>query len=365
MKTHEWGDDFVIHRVDGFGNEEVIRSMLRTEKPDILWIMTDPRFFEWLWSMENEIRSLVPLVYYHVWDNYPNPTFNAPWYNSNDKIVSISKVTNDIVNNVAPNVENEYLPHAVNDEVYKPLDKKVVSEMREKNFGEDKNKFIFLWNNRNAKRKQSASLIFWFKEFLDEIGHENSMLIMHTDPKDVNGPDLEKIIVELGLTDGQVMFSTQKLPDNDLAVLYNIVDCTINISDAEGFGLATLESLSCGTPIIVNMTGGLQEQITNGKEFFGIPISPVSKALVGSQNVPFIYEDRISKNDFINALKEMYEMSMEERAEMGLAGREHVINNYSYEKYTTRWVEIMDEVHEKWGSWNTRKRNKLWEMEAI
>ena len=365
MKTHEWGDDFVIHRVDGFGNEEVIRSMLRTEKPDILWIMTDPRFFEWLWSMENEIRSLVPLVYYHVWDNYPNPTFNAPWYNSNDKIVSISKVTNDIVNNVAPNVENEYLPHAVNDEVYKPLDKKVVSEMREKNFGEDKNKFIFLWNNRNAKRKQSASLIFWFKEFLDEIGHENSMLIMHTDPKDVNGPDLEKIIVELGLTDGQVMFSTQKLPDNDLAVLYNIVDCTINISDAEGFGLATLESLSCGTPIIVNMTGGLQEQITNGKEFFGIPISPVSKALVGSQNVPFIYEDRISKNDFINALKEMYEMSMEERAEMGLAGRDHVINNYSYEKYTTRWVEIMDEVHEKWGSWNTRKRNKLWEMEAI
>ena len=35
----------------------------------------------------------------------------------------------------------------------------------------------------------------------------------------------------------------------------------MNISDAEGFGLATLESLACETPIIVNMTGGLQEQV--------------------------------------------------------------------------------------------------------
>ena len=43
-----------------------------------------------------------------------------------------------------------------------------------------------------------------------------------------------------------------------------MVDCTISISEAEGFGIPTLESLSCGTPIIVTMTGGLQEQVTNG-----------------------------------------------------------------------------------------------------
>ena len=49
-------------------------------------------------------------------------------------------------------------------------------------------------------------------------------------------------------------------------MLYNSVDCTINISDAEGFGLATLESLSCGVPIIVNMTGGLQQHSGRGRK---------------------------------------------------------------------------------------------------
>ena len=45
IRTEEWGDDLVIYPVDGFGNEGIIRSMIRNEKPDIVWIMTDPRFF--------------------------------------------------------------------------------------------------------------------------------------------------------------------------------------------------------------------------------------------------------------------------------------------------------------------------------
>ena len=89
------------------------------------------------------------------------------------------------------------------------------------------------------------------------------------------------------------------------SMFYNIVDCTINISDAEGFGLATLESLSCGTPIIANMTGGLQEQIRLGSDLFGIPLIPESKAVIGSQAVPYIYEDRLSESQVVSALEKM------------------------------------------------------------
>ena len=73
----------------------------------------------------------------------------------------------------------------------------------------------------------------------------------------------------------------QKAPPEHLAAMYNMADCTVNISDAEGFGLATLESLSCGTPIIVNMTGGLQEQVISGAEMFGVPLLPSSKLSLG------------------------------------------------------------------------------------
>ena len=88
-----YGEDWKIIPVDGYGNPEMIRSILRNEKPDILWMMTDPRFYEWLWQIENEIRPLCPIVYYHVWDNFPAPHFNKKFYESNDHIMTISKLT--------------------------------------------------------------------------------------------------------------------------------------------------------------------------------------------------------------------------------------------------------------------------------
>ena len=226
-------------------------------------------------------------------------------------------------------------------------------------------RFVFFWNNRNARRKQSGTLIFWFKEFLDRVGHDKATLLMHTDPFDQHGQNLNTIINHLELHDHQVLLSTQKTPPQNLAEIYNLADCTINIADAEGFGLATLESLSCGTPVIVNMTGGLQEQVTDGENWFGIGIEPSSKAVIGSQDVPYIYEDRVNKEDFIAALTKMVEMTPEEREALGQAGREHVQKNYSFEKFTKDWIEVVDDVVEKHGSWETRKNYKTYEFTEL
>ena len=93
QKYEKYGDDLVIYPVDGYGTQDAVRSIIRTEKPDLLWFMTDPRFFPWLWEIEDEIRSLIPMVYYHEWDNYPYPEYNKVWYDSTDVILTISKVT--------------------------------------------------------------------------------------------------------------------------------------------------------------------------------------------------------------------------------------------------------------------------------
>ena len=356
VRVDPYGDEWRIIPVDGYGTQEMIRSILRTEKPDILWFMTDPRFWGWLWDMENEIRPLVPMVYYHVWDNFPAPMFNRKYYLSNDRICAISKVSRDIVAEVAPEVKLDYVPHAVNSEVFAPMPEDRIKELREQSFHkDDQDKVVFFWNNRNARRKQSGSLIFWFKKFLDEVGHDKAQLIMHTEPRDPHGQDLGHIIEHLGLdTQRQVLFSTKKVGQGDLAALYNMVDCTINISDAEGFGLATLESMSCGTPIIANMTGGLQEQVVLGSDATGIPLIPESKAVIGSQDVPYIYEDRLSEKQVVGALKKMLALGKEGRKEMGLKGREHVMKNYNFETFNKQWVDIMTEVHEENGSWDTR-----------
>ncbi len=368
IKTEQYGDDWIIFPVDGYGNQEMLRSILRQEKPDILWFMTDPRFWGWLWSMENEIRPLLPMVYYHVWDNYPYPTYNKKFYDSNDFVACISKVTADIVKTVSPDTRSEYVPHAVNGEIFKPADGEDLESFKKQVFGDhyDPDKFVFFWNNRNARRKQSGSLIYWFNDFLKKVGKDKASLVMHTEVKDTNGQDLEKIINELGLTNGEVLFSQTKVDAPKLALMYNIADCTVNISDAEGFGLATLESLSCGTPIIVNMTGGLQEQVTDGKEWFGIGLTPDSQAIIGSQDIPWIYEDRLDGKKVTQAFEDMYSMSKEDRAKMGLKGREHVLKNYNFETFNKKWIDLLTQLHEEEGSWDTRKQQSdRWTLKEV
>ena len=368
MKTEERGDDWTIFPIDGYGTPDIIRSVIRNERPDILWFMTDPRFYGWLWEMEDEIRPLVPMVYYHVWDNYPAPKFNSMFYDSTDVITTISKLTDNVVREVTSKPDVIHVPHAVNTEIFKKLGSKEMADFREHSFqNTEKNpdRLIFFWNNRNARRKQSGTLIFWFKEFLDRIGHDNACLIMHTDPKDQHGQDLEGIIHELGVDKGQVLVSKEKIPPGGLALLYNMADCTINISDAEGFGLATLESLACETPIIVNMTGGLQEQVTDGEDWFGIGIEPCAKSIIGSQDIPYIYEDRLNKEQFIDALQTFSNTTAEERASLGKKGRAHVMKNYNFENFQNAWPKILTEIYEKHGSWENRKNYKSWRFENL
>ena len=364
-KVEGFEEDWIIQPVDGYGNQEMIRSIIRTQKPDMLWFMTDPRFWEWLWLMENEIRPLMPMIYYHVWDNFPSPKYNKKFYDSNDFIACISKVTHQIVTQTGTDVEAKYIPHAVDSDVFKILeDDEKRKELREKYFSSD-DKFVILWNNRNAKRKQTGTLIHWYDSFLKQLDKkeaEKCVLLLHTDPQDPYGQDINCILTDFGLDQGQVLISSEKVPPENLAAMYNIADVTVNISDAEGFGLGTLESLSCGTPIIVNMTGGLQEQVTDGKEWFGIGIEPCSKALIGSQQVPYIFEDRISEEDFVSALKQIYEMGREARKELGRKGRSHVLKNYNFENFNKTWVDVMTDIHERCGSWETRKGYKPWQI---
>ena len=130
--------------------------------------------------------------------------------------------------------------------------------------------------------------------------------------------------------------------------------------------MATLESLACETPIIINKTGGLQQQISDDGEYeFGVGIEPASRAIIGSQEVPYIYEDRVAKEDFIAALHKVYNMSKEEREEVGKKAREFVLREHNFDKYCSGWDEILSGIHEKYGSWETRTGYKSWIFKEI
>jgi glycosyltransferase involved in cell wall biosynthesis len=291
----------------------MLRQLLVTERPDAIVLITDPRQFTWLWEVEDEIHQICPIAYWHVWDNDPYPKFNEVWYESTDLINCLSHKTFELVNPHFPD-KTHYIPHAFPRDMYKPLPKDLVKQIRTQHFGPRADWQIGLWINRNATRKMPSDVLTCFKEHLDNLekekGHRNALLIMHTDPNDVEGPNLLAVTEMLGLQP-HVWFSTQKLDFNDMNVLHNITDYVINISKAEGFGLATMVGLMTGKPIIAHKTGGMTRQVIDWRDgtSHGVAVDPAVRMMVGSQLVPYIHDDHVDKSQVTKAFMTLYNMT--------------------------------------------------------
>lgn len=337
--------DFIVKPIDGFGNRDIVRNLLITEKPDALFLFTDPRQFIWVWEMEDEIRQICPIVYWHVWDNDPYPKFNYPWYESTDLINCLSYKTYEMVK---PNFPEKtfYIPHAFPNRLFFPLPDEEIKNLRKQNFGTRADWFQVLWVNRNATRKMPADLLLGWKVFLDDLekkyGHRNATLIMHTDPGDPEGPNLLAVSEELQLND-HVWFSTEKLQFEQMNILHNITDTCINISKNEGFGLSTLISMMVGKPIVALCTGGLTRQVVDYRNNTenGAAIKPIKRSLVGSQLVPYIYEDFCTEQQISDALMKIYEMTPEEKQNMKNKVLEYCAHEFSYERMIRDWDKTM------------------------
>ena len=71
-----------IYPVSGYGHPDLLREILQIEKPDAILHFTDPRFWIWFYQMEHEISEHVPIFYYNIWDDLPDPKYNRDYYRS-------------------------------------------------------------------------------------------------------------------------------------------------------------------------------------------------------------------------------------------------------------------------------------------
>ena len=344
-----YGSDWIIVPTDGFGDPMKLRVAMATEKPDAILLFTDPRFFVWVFEMEDEIHDICPIIYNHIWDEEPFPAFNRPIYEATDTLNCISWKTYSLVHPNYPEKTN-YIPHALHKSVFKPLQNSEVYAYKKQILGEDNvDTFTAIWVNRNARRKRPGDVLDSWRIFCNQLekecGHRKAIIIMHTDPLDQEGPNLYKQIEMLGL-EQNVYISKEKLDFDKMNILYNISDICVNISNAEGFGLSTLEALYCAKPIVVTKTGGLTRQVENPEtgEQYGVGLEPDVRTLVGSQLVPYIYEDLIHNSNTANAIYKMYILGADGRKELGMRGQRYAHNAFSMEHLTKRWDETLEET---------------------
>jgi glycosyltransferase involved in cell wall biosynthesis len=360
-------EDFIIKPIDGFGNRDMLIHTLATEKPDILLIFTDPRFFTWLFQIEDEIRGVCPIAYWHVWDNLPYPNFNEPYYESVDLINCHSYLTYEMLKDKFPEKVN-FVPHSIPENIFYPLEEKEVKKIKADFLGNhNKDSFVLLWVNRNARRKRPADVIWSWSKFInnlskDQICQKKPILLMHTDPNDVEGPNLIEVAKHFEVLDS-IVWSNKRVEFDKMNAIHNISNACLNISFAEGFGLPTLESMNCAKPIIAVKTGGLTRQVIDHRDNSenGIALDVDFRSCVGSQTVPFIIEDYTSCDSIADGIMKLYLKNEDELKELGIKSRNYALSEFNYQKMIDDWDKTLIKTIEDFKI----KKNKRWRITEV
>lgn len=379
-----------LYPVDGYGNEDILYQVINMEKPDAIMHFTDPRFWGWLYQLEHGLRQKIPIVYLNIWDCTPYPMYNRAFYESCDALFSISKQTKNI-NRWVLDPKNcctvdepmnnrtliHYVPHGINEKIFQHMDPNTKEYQDRYNaiFRGKKYNYVIFYNSRNVQRKRTSNIVLAYRMFCDNLPKEEAekcCLLLHTEIMHDAGTNLIALKEAL-CPDYDILFSPAKIPPEEMPYLYTMADVTVNASSNEGFGLSIAESLMCETPVIVSVTGGLQDQIgqtdDNGKpvEFnqeFGsnsdgkyknhgawaYPLWPVSRMVQGSIPTPYIFDDITRWEDIAEGFMYWYKMPKELRRKCGQEGRRWVCNEggLNATNMCKQFVDGMEYVFQNW-----------------
>jgi hypothetical protein len=282
----------------------------------------------------------------------------------------------------------KYIPHGINTkQFYKisdPTELEDLAKFRQGLVGDAK--FVITYNNRNIRRKMTGDVIIAFREFvmgLPEKDRDSCVLLLHTQPVDDNGTDLRAVLRDVA-PEIKAVFSDNRVDTATINRIYNISDGVINLASNEGFGLGTAEALMSETMIVINITGGLQDQAgfvdENGKflhedEHYSaewatnadgrytqcgewcLPVFPSNRALIGSPPTPYIFDDRCRWEDAAKQLRVLYDLGAEERARRGKVGHDYLVSEgFTAEEMCNRFV---DGINRTFTNWKPRKRFEL------
>ncbi|MDQ1284049.1 MAG: TetR family transcriptional regulator [Patescibacteria group bacterium] len=278
------------------------------------------------WKLKLFSRKPVVCVTHGLDLTYPMKIYQKLWVGffagKMDKLIAVGNETIEAgARRGIPKDKFVFIPNGVDTEKFIEFHKR---EELEKIVGEKlENRKIILSTGRLAVHKG----IDWFCENVVPLLGEDIIYLVAGDGE--KRKDIEKIIASKKLEPKVKILG--KVSDEDLKVLYNTADLYVkpNIKvegTMEGFGLVAIEAASCKLPVIASNLEGLKDAIKDGQNGFLVE--------------PYDADGYVKKiNDLLK--DEAY------RRDFGEEARKYVIENYSWEKISRRYLEEIQKTVSK------------------
>lgn len=234
-----------------------------------------------------------------------------------DAIASTSYVMAKRLKEVVPNLKKEIFitPFGVDTDKFKKIKK-------------ERNNLIIIGNIKTLEDKYGIEYgILAVKKLIEDLQkkgkkEEASRIRMYIYGDGSKKKKLEKLIFENNLS--SIVFLKGKIPNSLVPKALNEFDifCATSVIDSESFGVAVVEAMSCGLPVVATDVDGFKEVMLENKTGY----------IVQRKNI----------NNIAEALQKLVE-NPEDRIKMGIEGRKRVEEKYNWSDN----VKYMKEIYER------------------
>lgn len=337
---------------DTIGATRVL-ELLAEVMPDVVVILNDPHvmtnlLFKNSHDPEKILLRLRPIIGYLAIDgvNYP------PAWTELTKFMA--PVAMGAFGAQQLPVPAKVIHHGVDHNLFRPISEdrprvlsngKEISSKREAKeaFGFDPDGFLVLRVDRNSIRKDFGATWRALVPFMKR--HSEAQAYFHTKGNDpAGGPifpamwtrDMDTI-ERFQLPSDESYNTFRGWPDVDLAGLYNAADLFVSTSMGEGFGLTLAEALASEIPVVAQKCSAIPEVVGPG----GVLVDPGPVV-----TAPAGHDLRVADVPaFTRAIEKLYQ-NPDRRAELGRAGRRHVIESFDWDEKAQQFSELIVQIHE-------------------
>ncbi len=313
-------------------SQDLLMPKIRELKPDFFGVLLDS-FMCYPWFNQLDFAPAISYFYFPSDGGGGLPDGCESILRKVNIPIAMSKFAQQQVKE-EHNIKCEYIPHGVNIKRFHKVDDDKKLQFRKK-WGLE-NKFVVGVVARNQPRKMLDRTIQVIQQVCKE--HDDIVFFMHCDPHDPSSQFNLLKLIERCKVQNRIVFSGVKYHNgfsyDQMNEVYNLMDVFLLTTSGEGFGIPTIEAMSCEVPVIATDYTTSKELIMDNGQC-GKTVK-LSTEVTGSWSVNRAVMDI---NDCVKQINKLYK-SVNLRIKYGQAGRKKVEKYYDWKIVIEQWDEL-------------------------